>query len=332
MSAMLNDFMLRFGLTTEMLVMAGIGLGALVAFFGIWSTLAGRDPVLVRLEAQRARGSLARDAGILRDVSGEPSGFLKSLVPKDEKELSLIRRELAAAGLSGPHAVRDFTLFRVLAGIVLPLVFTGVVLAGQQGMITLPPALLDRVNGLSRQSLQIIVALMVAIGFFGPSWWLRGRVNARRQRLSDAFPNALDLIQISVEAGMGFDAAMVRIGNELSTTAPDLAQEFLSAQREIQAGRQRDRALIDMADRTGLDEVRSFVNVVLQSIQFGTPIAGTLSVYAREMRVARELRAQEMANKLPVKLSATMASLMLPALVMLTIGPVAIRYMRYFSE
>ena len=85
----------------------------------------------------------------------------------------------------------------------------------------------------------------------------------------------------------------------------------------------------DMAARTGVPEVVSFANVVLQSMQFGTSTSETLSTYAREMRKNRELRAQEMANKLPVKMSAIMASLMLPALLMLTLGPVVIRYIRY---
>ena len=87
-----------------------------------------------------------------------------------------------------------------------------------------------------------------------------------------------------------------------------------------------------MAKRTGVDEVNSFVSVVLQSIQFGTSISDALTTYAEEMRVARELKAQEKANKLPVQMSAIMASLMLPAILMLTLGPVVIRYVRYFGS
>ena len=124
---------------------------------------------------------------------------------------------------------------------------------------------------------------------------------------------------------------MIRVANESLGTAPGLAEEFLIAQREIQAGRSRDKALMDMAARTGVPQVNSFANVVLQSLHYGSSITEALTVYSEEMRQWRELKAQEMANKLPVKMSAIMASLMLPALLMLALGPVVIRYMHFMT-
>jgi tight adherence protein C len=156
-------------------------------------------------------------------------------------------------------------------------------------------------------------------------------VAERKQRIEEGFPNALDLMQISVESGLGFDAAMTRVGNELAEVSPDIAFEFLSVQRQVQAGRAREAALRDMADRTGVETVRAFANVVQQSMQFGTGMSEALITYAEELRETRELRAQEMANKLPVKMSAVLASLMLPALILLTVGPVLIRYIRFFG-
>ena len=102
-------------------------------------------------------------------------------------------------------------------------------------------------------------------------------------------------------------------------------------QLEIAAGGEREKALLDMAERTEVDEVNSFANVILQSIRFGTSISQALQVYAYEMRLARELKAQEKANKLPVKMSAVMAALMLPAMILLIVGPVAIRWMNTFG-
>lgn len=131
---------------------------------------------------------------------------------------------------------------------------------------------------------------------------------------------------------MGFDQALMRVASEIRPVAPDLADEIISAQNEIQAGRDRDRALMRMARRTGVDEVSSFVNVVLQSTRFGTPMSEALNTYAEEMRTTRELKAQEKANKLPVQMSAAMAALMLPAILMLTLGPVVIRYVHYFAN
>ncbi|MEM6824751.1 MAG: type II secretion system F family protein, partial [Pseudomonadota bacterium] len=163
-----------------------------------------------------------------------------------------------------------------------------------------------------------------------PNLWLKNRITERSRNVEQAFPNALDLLQVSLEAGLGFDAAMTRVGNELTGVAPQLAGEFLTVQRQVQAGRPRDQALKDMAERTGVETVRSFTNVVTQSMQFGTPMTEALMTYSKEMRDYREMKAQEMANKLPVKLSAVLASMMLPALILLTIGPTVIRYIRHF--
>ena len=102
-------------------------------------------------------------------------------------------------------------------------------------------------------------------------------------------------------------------------------------QLEIAAGGEREKAMMDLADRTGVDEVNSFANVVLQSVRFGTSMSDALQIYANEMRLSRELKAQEQANKLPVKMSAVMSALMLPAMILLIVGPVVIRWMNTFG-
>jgi DNA-binding CsgD family transcriptional regulator len=124
---------------------------------------------------------------------------------------------------------------------------------------------------------------LTAFGYYVPMLWLMDRIRERKERIEQVFPNALDLLQISVEAGLGFDTAMTRVGNELVRTSPDIAFEFLSVQRQVQAGRARDTALLDIADRTGVDTVRSFANVVQQSMQFGTSMGEALEAYAREI-------------------------------------------------
>lgn len=328
---LIETLVAQTGLGIGTLAMIGAGFGALIAVFGISAALSQRNPVLQRIAMQaNARVSVA-DKGLLRHASVDPKGLMKSLIPQNQKERSEVERQLSHAGFRGQHAIRNYYLIRLFLGIVLPTLLLGVIWASRAGFIALPESIDARIASYSQSFILMIAAITVAVGFFGPVYWLRGRAAERQHAISDSFPNALDLIQISVESGLGFDAAMIRVGNELEHTAPEIAEELITAQREIQAGRSRDKALRDMANRTGVDEVVSFANVVLQSIQFGTSIAETLTVYAQEMRVHRELRAQEMANKLPVKLSAIMASLMLPALIMLTLGPVVIRYMRQFS-
>ncbi len=173
-------------------------------------------------------------------------------------------------------------------------------------------------------------AVFILVGFFGPAIWLSARASERRDRIEKSFPNALDLIQISVESGLGFEAALARVADELSIAAPDLCAEFKHAQQEIYAGRDREMAYQSMAERLMIEEAHAFVNVVLQSYRFGTSLSQALLAYSSEMRQRRELAAQEKANKLPVYMSAVMAGLMMPALLIVTIGPVVLRYMQGF--
>ena len=315
------------------IAMIGIGFGSMLFVFGISGAIAGKNPVLQRMSGQHAgrrRASVAQN-GILRHASDDPTGFFKTFIPNDTKERTDVQRQLSMAGLTGPHAVRNYYLLRMLLGLVIPFALLALVWVSRTGMINLPALIDDRISNWSQLRVLQILVFAVAAGFYGPAIWLRSRASERRREIEEHFPNALDLIQISVEAGLGFDAAMIRVGNELENTSPAISQELLTAQREIQAGRGRDRALMDMAARTGVEEVASFANVVLQSMQFGTSVSETLTTYAKEMRTTRELRAQEKANKLPVQMSAVMASLMLPALLLLTLGPVVIRYVRFFA-
>lgn len=320
-----------FPLTPQTLVVLGIGLGALMLVYGLIGAFSGKDQVLRRMEEQHRRRDTSEEKGILRQVSADPKGLMKTLIPSDRQERSDIERTLALAGFTNVNAVRNYYLLRLFLGIVIPAALLAVIWASRTGLIALPSGLDARIGALSQLQLAQYLAILVGIGFFGPALWVKSRADERRRAIEESFPNALDLIQISVEAGLSFDAAMVRVGNELSETAPQIAEEFLTAQREIQAGRSRDRALLDMASRTGVEEVHAFASIILQSMKFGSSISETLITYASEMRKNREIRAQEQANKLPVKLSAVMASLMLPALLILALGPVVIRYMRFYS-
>lgn len=311
------------------LIVIGIGLGALLMVLGAASALSGQDPVLRRMSAQRKSGPGAADRALLRTLSKEPTGLMAALIPADQKERTDVEKKLAVAGISGVHAVRNYYLTRAVIGLLLPAALLAVISLWRIGAMPLPIRIEGFLSDLTPLRTFQAACVLVAMGFFGPALWLRQKAEERRRAIEESFPNALDLVQISVEAGLGFDAAMVRVGNELELVAPALSAEFLNAQREIQAGRSRDKALLDMASRTGVEEVTSFANVVLQSMRYGTSISETLTTYAREMRRAREMRAQEKANRLPVQMSAVMASLMLPALLMLTLGPVVIRYVNY---
>lgn len=323
---------LQLGLSPSSFLLAGIGLGCLLGFLGLAALAGDRNPAAARLAAGRSARVTGRvDRGLLRNPDEELKGLDKIFVPTDLSQRVQLARDLAQAGFAGPHAVRNYQLIRMAFGVLLPGALLGLIILARVPEVTLPFDIQSRLGGLSNLQILQGLSILVALGYFGPHYWLRGRVAERRRRIEEAFPNALDLMQVSVEAGLGFDAAMTRVGNELAQVSPDLSWEFLSVQRQIQAGRPREAALADMAARTGVETVRSFASVVNQSMQFGTSMAEALTAYATEMRLYREMKAQEMANKLPVKMSAVLASLMLPALVLITIGPVVIRFLRNFG-
>lgn len=322
----------QLDLSPQMLILLDIAAGGFVTILGVAGTFARPRTVLDRIARQSGRrGITSFEAGLLLPSETDPKGLLKTFIPGDRAERTQVQRQLAQAGVTGPHALRNFYLVRVCLGILLPAVILGLSSLSRAGLVTLPSGLSDWFGALSQAQLLLYLSLLVAVGFFGPVYWLKSRVTERQQAIMESFPNVLDLLQISVESGLSLDAAMVRVANESAGTAPAISTEFLNAQREIQAGRSRDRALLDMANRCGVAHVISFANVVLQSIQFGSSISDALAVYSEEMRTSRELRAQEMANKLPVKMSAVMAALMLPALLMMALGPVIIRYIRYIA-
>ncbi|EYD76716.1 Type II/IV secretion system protein TadC, associated with Flp pilus assembly [Rubellimicrobium mesophilum DSM 19309] len=321
----------QLGLTPTTLLLAGIGLGCILGFVGIAALAGDRNPAAARLAAGRSTRITARvDRGLLRNPDEDPKGLAKVFVPTDLSQRVQLARDLAQAGFSGRHSVRNYQLIRVVFGVLLPGALLALLILARTPGVTMPLDIQSRVAHLTNNQIMIGLSLLVATGYFGPHYWLQGRVAERRRRIEEAFPNALDLLQVSVEAGLGFDAAMTRVGNELAPVSPDLSWEFLSVQRQVQAGRPREAALADMAARTGVETVRSFASVVTQSMQFGTSMSEALTAYAAEMRLYREMKAQEMANKLPVKMSAVLASLMLPAMVLITLGPVVIRFIRNF--
>ena len=316
-------------LTTQTLLLAAVGLGTMIGVAGIGRALTEKSAAAERMAPQNRINVTGPGAGLLADDASD-KGLSKSFAPKSQDERFAVQMALARAGFRGPKALAGYYLTRLVLGLGLPVAM--LLLLTYARMPSSPEWMSTTIGDMSAIGIAQIVCILCAIGFFGPAFWLRGKIAERKLAIEQAFPNALDLIQIAVEAGLGFDQALMRVSSEIGSVAPELANEIISAENEIQAGRDRERALMRMARRTGVDEVSSFVNVVLQSARFGTPMSEALSTYAEEMRTTRELKAQEKANKLPVQMSAVMAALMLPAILMLTLGPVVIRYIEYFSN
>jgi tight adherence protein C len=319
---------LQFALQNPLALSIGIfGIAVMVLLFVIAKGMTDDDLLLQRMRNARTTRVGERGVnGLLKNNEAKPEGLLKALIPENPVERTQIRLQLAQAGFDSPNAVRDFFVLRLILAIIGPVIV--LTIYGLKSSVLLPVVMDEYLDGMSRLRVLQIIMVSIAVGFYGPGYWLKSRINARKARIEDGFPNALDLLQISAAAGMGFDAAMQRVGRELVIVSPDISDEFMFTQREILAGRSRDQSLTEMANRMGIDEAISFANVIIQSLQFGTSISDALTAYAAEMRETRELRAQEKANKLPVQMSAVMAMLMLPALILITLGPTVIRYMR----
>lgn len=169
----------------------------------------------------------------------------------------------------------------------------------------------------------ILVALLVALfGFYFPQLWLSSKISRRQKEIRKAMPDALDLLTICVEAGLGFDAAMSKVSEKWQS---ELSLAFARVIQEIQLGKIRREALRDMADRIGLAEMTSFVAAVIQSEQLGVSMAKVLRIQSDQMRVKRRQRAEEEAHKAPLKMLIPMGLLIFPSLMIVLLTPAALR-------
>lgn len=175
----------------------------------------------------------------------------------------------------------------------------------------------------------LVVPLGTLFGFFFPQLWLQGKIDKRQKEIQKAMPDALDLLTICVEAGLGFDAAMSKVSEKWDN---ELSMAFARAIREVQLGKLRREALKDMADRVGLAEMTSFIAAVIQSEQLGVSMSNVLRIQSEQMRMKRRQRAEEQAHKAPVKMLLPMAFLTFPSIFIILLTPAAIGIMNSFSD
>jgi len=264
-------------------------------------------------KSTQARGSLRTDrveSAWLRLVNSIEKSGLSLVDTKDE----VLTKRLAAAGYTAIYAPRVYTLLRLGLIIGLPLlVILAVVLTGST------PSILK---------LYIMLVAAAAFGLYAPSLFVKARADRRQRDLINGFPDALDLLLICVEAGLGLESAFARVGMEMTSSHPRLAEQFGAVVLELRAGRSHEDALRRMAERSGSDEIRSFATLMIQSRNLGSSISQTLRVYAAEMREKRRLRAEERAHRLPVLISIPLVACMLPTMIGVLMLPAAIRIIR----
>ena len=172
---------------------------------------------------------------------------------------------------------------------------------------------------------------LTAFGFFLPRFILKKKLQERQRRIRLGLPDALDLTVICVEAGLSLDQAMMRVGQDLSHAHPELSGEFHLFDLETRAGKPRVEALRNLADRTGVDDIRALVATLIQTDRFGTSVAQALRVHSDSLRTERRQRAEEQAAKTTVKMIIPLVLFVMPSLIFVTVGPAVIQLMHIFA-
>jgi tight adherence protein C len=174
--------------------------------------------------------------------------------------------------------------------------------------------------------------ITVVIAFFLPEFWLGYAIKRRRERIRLSLPDSLDLLAICLEAGLGLDQAIVRIGRDLKLSHPELSEELLQINLEQRAGSPRVAAWRNMADRVAVESVRSFVNMLVQTERFGTPLSRSLGSFSDALRTQRRQQAEEMAAKTTIKLVIPLVVFIFPCIFIVTVVPAVITVMESFSR
>lgn len=251
-------------------------------------------------------------------ATGNLHGLAGLLEPTTREELSATRRQLSAAGYKSASAVRAFYFAR--AGLGLGLLTVGLV-----SFVLIP------------RSPDIPTAMAISgafglAGYFLPLYWVRRRIETRRLNIQNSFPDAMDMMLVCIEGGHSLDQAMARVATEMQATGSPLAEEMQVVTHEFRAGKERATVLRDFADRCAVNDISSFVTVLIQSATFGTSISQALRVYASEMRDKRLMRAEEKANVLPTKQTLGTMALTVPPLILILAGPSFIQIVRSLSQ
>jgi tight adherence protein C len=290
--------------------------GATVFLFALgvaFLVLASLDPVRRRLSAMV--GDAKPQSEFAERVLKLIEPVNRFLMPSKTKDRSDMEKRLMYAGLRSPNALPLF--YAVKTGLALMLML-GVLAASAW----LPQW--------SAQKLVFFAMLAAFGGLVLPNYVLDQMIERRQKRLRDGFPDALDLLVVCVEAGLGLTAALQRVSEELKFSHPDLGSEFARVTAEMRAGIEREAALKALAFRTGLEDIRGLVSLLIQTLKFGTSIGDTLRVYAEEFRDKRMQRAEELAAKIGTKLIFPLVFCLFPSFFIVAIGPAVVRIMEVF--
>jgi tight adherence protein C len=299
-------------------------LAGFLAFFGVLFAVIGaamparRDPLEERLNMYATRSRTLEEIEMqapfaerfIKPIASQIAKVVSRLTPSGVLEGT--QRQLMFAGLSGRMQVSDFMGVKGLA------VVLGTGLAVAIGIL----------RGVSTLPFLLMLIVFGGIGYFAPDLWLRGEISRRRDQIVHALPDAIDLLTISVEAGLGFDLALARV---VSKSENALTREFARVIQEMRIGVARRDALRALVDRTGVDDLSTFITAIIQAEQLGASIANVLRIQAAEMRTRRRQRAERLAHEAPIKMLFPMAFLIFPPIFIVVLGPAIPKIVKTFA-
>ena len=308
-------------MNTDLLVAGGAGMVFVVGLaLGVRAFLARRDQVSERLERVGNRGADDHGSNPAMSMSGEAddgSPFDKILRPlsrlarpSDVGELSRARLKMVRGGYRGERALEIFLGLKIFLAPVLPILFL-------------------QFNSHRARPLAFPVDVVIAVWLCGLAFWipnlvLSSKIKERQQALERALPDAMDLLVTCVEAGLGLDAAMARVSEEMALASPILATELNQTSLEVQAGIPRADSFRRLAERTGVEDLRALSAMLIQTELFGTSVARALRVHSEGMRVKRMQRAEEKAAMVSVKMTVPLVLCILPSLIAVVMGPAVV--------
>jgi tight adherence protein C len=278
----------------------------------LWALSLKKVDLQQRLKASRSEAQSRKSKGINQVLQRltqvmRPVG---EMIVRSTEEMSRQEKKLVQAGFRRKDAVALFYATQLACAVFLAVAFLA------SGYLYQRPVL------------SVVLCLLGGAGI--PDAWLKSQMNARMERIRTGLPDAIDLTLVSMEAGLGLDQALLRVGEEIRTSYPDLADEFHLRNIELNMGQSRQQAFRNLAERTGVPELASLVSILIQTDRFGTSISDALRVFSDSMRTKRRQRAQEQAAKLAVKMIVPMVVFVFPSLFVVVVGPAIIQLMRVF--
>jgi tight adherence protein C len=299
---------MTFAIVTFLIVFLLIGSGLALMFYRETMIQRITEAITPKKRDQKNITTVIKQTG--SSVSQIVERF-EHMLPKSDKEVSVVMQRLARAGYRNEHAVKIFYGSKVLCPLIL------CAIAGVSGLANVGPF--------------FVYLMALGGGFLAPDFWLGRMISKRQKRITRGLPDVLDLLVICMEAGLSLDQATARSAQELALSQPELCDEFGVVVLEQRAGRARSEAWKHMAERTGVESLKNLVSMLVQTEQFGTSVAKMLRVHSDTLRTQRVQMIEELAAKTSVKLVFPLVLFIFPALFLVTLGPAAIVMMDSFG-